>query len=49
MNRISAVAIVMFPGKGVYEFKTKSGEDYKGMEAKTIGEDNVLRLTVVVK
>jgi plastocyanin len=32
---------------GVYHFTTKAGEDYMaGM--KTIGEDNVLRLTVVV-
>jgi plastocyanin len=32
---------------GVYHFTTKAGEDYmSGM--KTIGEDNVLRLTVVV-
>jgi plastocyanin len=32
---------------GVYHFTTKAGEDYMaGM--KTIGEDNVLRLTVIV-
>jgi plastocyanin len=33
---------------GTYRFGTKAGEDYKGMALKTIGEDNVLRLTVVV-
>jgi len=48
MNRIGAVAVLMFPGKGVYRFTTKPGEDYKGMAMKTIGKDNVLRLTVVV-
>ncbi|MFN2628949.1 MAG: hypothetical protein ABR569_09985 [Gaiellaceae bacterium] len=33
--------------RGVYHFMTKPGEDYTaGM--KTIGKDNVLRLTVVV-
>ena len=49
MNRIGAVAVLMFPGKGVYKFTTKPGEDYKGMAMHTIGEDNVLRLTVVVR
>ena len=49
MNHIGAVAVLMFPGKGVYKFTTKAGEDYKGMAMKTIGEDNVLRLTIVVK
>ena len=33
---------------GTYRFTTKAGEDYKGMAMKTIGEDNVLRLVVVV-
>lgn len=34
---------------GVYHFRTKAGEDYPMMAGiKTIGEDNVLRLTVVV-
>jgi len=49
MNHMGAAAVVMFPGKGVYKFTTKPGEDYKGMAMHTIGEDNVLRLTVVVK
>ncbi|MDX6487282.1 MAG: hypothetical protein QOF43_2435 [Gaiellaceae bacterium] len=34
---------------GVYHFTTKAGEDYASMHGmKTIGEDNILRLTVVV-
>jgi plastocyanin len=34
---------------GTYHFTTKPGEDYPMMKAlKTIGEDNVLKLTVVV-
>jgi hypothetical protein len=33
---------------GVYHFTTKAGEDYPGVTVKTIGEDNVLKLTVVV-
>ena len=38
---------VTFSKAGVYKLTTKPGEDYmKGM--KTIGEDNVLRLTVKV-
>ena len=49
MNHIGAVAVLMFPGKGVYTFRTKAGKDYGGMDMKTIGKDNVLRLTVVVK
>lgn len=49
MNHMGAVAVLMFPGKGVYKFKTKFGEDYGGMDMKTLGKDNVLRLTVVVK
>jgi hypothetical protein len=51
MNHMSAVAVLMFPGKGTYKFTTKAGEDYPmgGMKMKTIGKDNVLRLTVVVR
>jgi plastocyanin len=33
---------------GTYRFTTKPGEDYKGMAMKTVGEDNVLHLTVTV-
>jgi len=47
MNHMSATVKVTFSKAGVYKFTTKPGEDYmKGM--KTIGEDNVLRLTVKV-
>jgi hypothetical protein len=47
MNHMGAAATVSFMRAGVYRFVTKAGEDYmKGM--KTIGEDNVLRLTVTV-
>ena len=48
MRHMSATVRVTFRKAGVYEFKTKVGEDYPGMEMKTIGEDNVLRLTVKV-
>ena len=47
MRHMSAQAKVVFAKKGTYKFTTKPGEDYiKGV--KTIGADNVLRLTVVV-
>lgn len=49
MRHMSAQAKIMFPKKGTYRFITKAGEDYPNMSMmKTIGEDNVLRLTVVV-
>jgi hypothetical protein len=49
MNHMSAQAQVVFPQKGVYKLTTKAGEDYPAMSGmKTIGEDNVLRLTVTV-
>jgi plastocyanin len=38
---------ITFTKPGVYRFTTKAGEDYMA-GVKTIGEDNVLRLTVVV-
>ena len=38
---------VTFNKPGVYHFTTKAGEDYMS-GIKTIGEDNVLRLTVAV-
>jgi plastocyanin len=48
MTRIGATAKVIFAQPGTYRFTTKPGEDYmKGI--KTIGEDNVLRLTVTVR
>ena len=44
---MDAHAYVTFKRAGVYRFTTKPGEDYmKGI--KTIGPDNVLRLTVTV-
>lgn len=48
MSHMSASVRVTFPNAGVYRFVTKPGEDYAGMHMKTIGEDNVLRLTVRV-
>jgi hypothetical protein len=48
MARMGATTKVVFSTAGVYRFTTKAGEDYmSGM--KTIGEDNVLRLTVTVR
>lgn len=50
MNRIGATTQILLGGKGVYRFRTKAGEDYPNMpEMHTMGEDNVLRLTLVVK
>ena len=47
MRHMSAQAKVVFAKKGTYRFTTKPGQDYiKGI--KTIGADNVLRVTVVV-
>jgi hypothetical protein len=47
MHTIGAKAVAVFPKPGVYKFTTKAGEAYmKGM--KTIGPDNVLRLSVTV-
>jgi plastocyanin len=48
MRHMSAAVHVTFGKAGVYKFTTKPGEDYPGMAMKTIGEDNVLRLTVKV-
>ncbi|MFY9579490.1 MAG: hypothetical protein WAQ33_09210, partial [Gaiellaceae bacterium] len=49
MNRMSARTSVTFPKAGTYRFTTRPGEDYPMMgKMKTVGEDNVLRLTVVV-
>ena len=48
MNHAGATTSVRFTRAGVYKFATKAGEDYmKGV--KTVGEDNVLRLTVTVR
>jgi hypothetical protein len=42
-----ALLKITFTRPGVYRFTTKAGEDYMA-GVKTIGEDNVLRLTVLV-
>jgi plastocyanin len=48
MRHMGAVARVTVPLRGVYVFTTKAGEDYmKGI--KTVGADNVLKLTVTVR
>jgi plastocyanin len=48
MKHMGATLKVTFPHAGIYHFTTKVGEDYmKGV--KTIGEDNVLTLTVTVR
>jgi len=50
MKRMSATTSVKLAHPGVYRFTTKAGEDYPWMKSmKTIGEDNVLHLTVHVK
>lgn len=48
MNHMGAAVKVVFKKAGTYRFTTKAGEDYKGMAMKTVGEDNVLHLTVTV-
>ena len=49
MNHMNASVKVTFTKAGVYKLTTKPGEDYPNMKGmKTIGEDNVLRLTVKV-
>ena len=49
MTHMGAVARIVFAKAGVYRFVTRAGEDYPGMDGmKTVGEDNVLRLTVTV-
>jgi hypothetical protein len=50
MRHMGATAVVRFSKAGVYRFATKAGEDYKfASGTKTMGEDNVLRLTVTVR
>jgi plastocyanin len=48
MRQMSASVSVKLAKAGTYRFTTKAGEDYPGIHVKTIGEDNVLRLTVKV-
>lgn len=47
MARMGATAKITFAKAGVYRFTTKAGEDYMS-GIKTVGEDNVLHLTVRV-
>ena len=47
LNHMGATSTVTFPAAGTYTLTTKAGEDYsKGIV--TTGEDNTLRITVVV-
>jgi plastocyanin len=49
MAHMGASVKITFSKAGVYRFTTEVGEDYPSMESmKTIGEDNVLALKVVV-
>src|SRR5437867_3021049 len=48
MNHPGATTTIRFTNTGVYKFTTKAGEDYM-QGVKTIGEDNVLTLKVVVR
>jgi plastocyanin len=49
MSHMGATVRVTFPRAGTYTFTTKAGEDYKNLKVpETVGEDNVLSLTVVV-
>ena len=48
LNHMGASTKFTLSKPGTYRFGTKAGEDYKGMAMKTIGEDNVLRLIIVV-
>ncbi len=49
MGHMGATTQFTLRTPGTYRFTTRAGEDYPGLtNVKTIGEDNVLRLTVVV-
>jgi hypothetical protein len=49
MAAMSAASTVTFSKPGVYKFTTKAGEDYPDANVgATVGEDNVLKLRVVV-
>ena len=50
MSKMASSSSVTLTQKGVYRFTTKAGEDYPwAASMKTVGEDNVLQLTVRVK
>ena len=47
---MASTSTIKLTHKGLYRFTTKPGEDYKWAGSmKTVGEDNVLHLTVRVK
>ena len=48
MSGMGAATRVVFARPGLYRFTTKAGEDYMA-GVKTVGPDNTLRLTVVVR
>jgi plastocyanin len=48
MGHMGASTTLTLRTPGTYRFMTKAGEDYPGIHVKTTGEDNVLRLMVVV-
>jgi hypothetical protein len=49
MSHMSGKVQVLFLKAGTYTFTTKFGEDYPNMKmGETIGEDNVLKLRIVV-
>ena len=50
MLKMASSATVKLTQKGIYRFTTRAGEDYAWAGSmKTVGEDNVLHLTVRVK
>jgi plastocyanin len=50
LSKMASSSTVKLTRKGVYRFTTKPGEDYSWAGSmKTVGEDNVLHLTVRVK
>ncbi|HEY6032110.1 MAG TPA: hypothetical protein VIU44_16185 [Gaiellaceae bacterium] len=48
LDKMGASVKVTFTKAGTYRFATKAGEDYPGVKAPTVGEDNNLTLTVIV-
>jgi hypothetical protein len=48
LARMGSASRLTFAKPGVYKFTTKAGEDYMS-GVKTVGEDNVLTLTVTVR
>ncbi len=50
MSKMASSATVTLKTKGLYRFTTRAGEDYPWADSmKTVGEDNLLRLTIRVK